>query len=204
MEDDERRVLWRRWNDRFEVRQQVAFDYPRRIGASHIDRSAQLFSHVLPDPANEQFQPFNLLVGQDIDRVEVKPQTPDNLRNPIRQREGTADRHAGVANGFSPLPQYDPHSVFTGRSRVELARIDLANAGRRGTSVAAVANAQPRLAMILCTSSNSRRPRSCASSRWRKRHTVVSSGTGSRPRSIVTKPRIAAESYSAFSTTGPD
>ena len=31
------------------------------------------------------------------------------------------------------------------------------------------------------------------SSRWRKRHTVVSSGTGSRPRSIATQRRIACE-----------
>jgi uncharacterized protein (DUF433 family) len=45
-----------------------------------------------------------------------------------------------------------------------------------------------------CTSSNSCRPRSCVSSRWQKRHTVVSSGTGSWPRSMPTKSRIASES----------
>ncbi len=33
-------------------------------------------------------------------------------------------------------------------------------------------------------------------------HTVVSSGTGSRPKSMPTKPRITAESYSASSTAG--
>jgi hypothetical protein len=54
------------------------------------------------------------------------------------------------------------------------------------------------------TSSNSGRPNSCSSSRWRKRHTVVSSGTGSRPRSMPTKHRIACESYSASSTAGSD
>ena len=57
-----------------------------------------------------------------------------------------------------------------------------------------VATFRPLVARCRCTSSNSRRPRSCASSRWRKRHTVVSSGTGSRPRSMPTKRRIASES----------
>ena len=37
-----------------------------------------------------------------------------------------------------------------------------------------------------------------------ERHTVVSSGTGSRPTSMSTKRRIADESYSASSTAGSD
>ncbi len=67
-----------------------------------------------------------------------------------------------------------------------------------------VAIFSPFSAKCRCTSSNSRRPRSCALSRWRKRHTVVASGTGSRPRSIPTKPRIATEAYRASSTAGSD
>ena len=47
-------------------------------------------------------------------------------------------------------------------------------------------------------------PRSCSSSRWRNLHTVVSSGTGSCPRSMPTNCRITAESYSASSTPGSD
>src|SRR5215472_6951837 len=62
------------------------------------------------------------------------------------------------------------------------------------STIVPVATFSPLAAKCRCTSSNSRRPRSCASSRWRKWHTVVSSGTGSRPRSRPTKPRIACES----------
>src|SRR5208282_1052718 len=47
-------------------------------------------------------------------------------------------------------------------------------------------------------------PSPCSSSRWRNLHTVVSSGTGSRPRSIPTESRITTESYSASSTAGSD
>ena len=67
------------------------------------------------------------------------------------------------------------------------------------STIVPVATFIPLAAKCRCTSSNSCRPRSCASSRWRKRHTVVSSGTGSWPRSTPTKRRIAAESYSASS-----
>ena len=56
------------------------------------------------------------------------------------------------------------------------------------STIVPVATWSPLAARWRCTWSNSRRPRSWASSRWRKRHTVVSSGTGSRPRSIPTKP----------------
>ena len=45
-------------------------------------------------------------------------------------------------------------------------------------------------------------PRSCSSSRCRNLHTVVSSGTGSDPRSIPTNCRNVAESYNASSTAG--
>src|SRR5215510_14713796 len=62
------------------------------------------------------------------------------------------------------------------------------------STIVPVATFSPLAAKCRCTASNSRWPRSCASSRWRKRHTVVSSGTGSRPRSIPTKRRIASES----------
>src|SRR6516164_9214475 len=62
------------------------------------------------------------------------------------------------------------------------------------STIVPVATFSPLAARCRWTSSNSRRPRSFASSRWRKRHTVVSSGTGSRPRSTPTKPRIARES----------
>src|SRR5215470_4120920 len=62
------------------------------------------------------------------------------------------------------------------------------------STIVPVATFRPFAARCRCTSSNNRRPRSCSSSRWRKRHTVVSSGTGSRPRSIPTKSRIARES----------
>ena len=54
------------------------------------------------------------------------------------------------------------------------------------------------------TRSNNRSPKTCRSSRWRNLHTVVSSGTGSRPRSMPTNCRIPAESYSASSTPGSD
>src|SRR5271157_3890734 len=47
-------------------------------------------------------------------------------------------------------------------------------------------------------------PRPCSSSRWRNLHTVVSSGTGSRPRSMPTNCRITTESYSASSSPGSD
>src|SRR5436309_10828808 len=62
------------------------------------------------------------------------------------------------------------------------------------STIVPVATFSPFAARCRCTSSNSCWPRSCVSSRWRKRHTVVSSGTGSRPRSMSTKRRIASES----------
>src|SRR5246500_5379993 len=62
------------------------------------------------------------------------------------------------------------------------------------STIVPVATFKPFAARCRWTSSNSCRPRSCASSRWRKRHTVVSSGTGSRPRSMLAKRRIASES----------
>src|SRR2546428_3006332 len=54
------------------------------------------------------------------------------------------------------------------------------------------------------TASKRTRPSPCASSRWRNLHTVVSSGTGSRPRSIPTNARIVGESYSVSSTAGSE
>src|SRR6266536_3485535 len=48
------------------------------------------------------------------------------------------------------------------------------------------------------TAANSCRPRSWLSSKWRKRRIVVSSGAGSRPRSMPTNCRIASESYKRF------
>src|SRR5207244_991701 len=47
-------------------------------------------------------------------------------------------------------------------------------------------------------------PSWCSSSKCRNLHTVVSSGTGSQPRSMPTNCRITAESYSASSTPGSD
>src|SRR5207302_1755473 len=47
-------------------------------------------------------------------------------------------------------------------------------------------------------------PSWCASSKCRNLHTVVSSGTGSQPRSMPTNCRITTESYSASSTAGSD
>src|SRR5438445_3063457 len=47
-------------------------------------------------------------------------------------------------------------------------------------------------------------PSWCASSKCRNLHTVVSSGTGSQPRSMPTNCRIPPESYSASSTAGSD
>src|SRR5713101_3322258 len=52
------------------------------------------------------------------------------------------------------------------------------------------------------TASKSCWPSPCCSNRFRNLHTVVSSGTGSRPRSMPTKARIVGESYSASSTAG--
>src|SRR5262249_31650433 len=54
------------------------------------------------------------------------------------------------------------------------------------------------------TASNRAWPSPCASSRWRNLQTVVSSGTGSRPRSMPTNARIVGESYSASSTAGAE
>src|SRR5262249_24700898 len=54
------------------------------------------------------------------------------------------------------------------------------------------------------TASNRVWPSPCCSSRWRNLQTVVSSGTGSRPRSIPTNARIVGESYSASSTAGSE
>src|SRR5205807_9979234 len=47
-------------------------------------------------------------------------------------------------------------------------------------------------------------PSWCASSKCRNLHTVVSSGTGSQPKSMPTNCRITPESYSASSTAGSD
>src|SRR5262245_21653939 len=54
------------------------------------------------------------------------------------------------------------------------------------------------------TVSNRAWPRPCASNRWRNLQTVVSSGTGSCPRSMPTNARIVGESYSASSTAGSE
>ncbi len=62
----------------------------------------------------------------------------------------------------------------------------------------------PRRRRCSATMWNTWTPISCASRRCRNWHTVVSSGAGSRPRSIPTNPRIAGESYSASSTAGSD
>jgi hypothetical protein len=66
------------------------------------------------------------------------------------------------------------------------------------------ADAQPLPPQMLVDPPENARPRSCRSSRGRNLHTVVSSGTGSFPRSIPAKWRITAESYSASSTAGSD
>src|SRR5436190_223967 len=63
---------------------------------------------------------------------------------------------------------------------------------------------RPREARCSFTRSNSGLPRSWRSSRWRKLRIVVSSGTGSRPRSMPTNRRIDSESYSASSAAGSD
>src|SRR3989475_1100090 len=47
-------------------------------------------------------------------------------------------------------------------------------------------------------------PSWCSSSKCRNLHTVVSSGTGSQPRSMPTNCRIPPESYCASSTAGSD
>ena len=62
----------------------------------------------------------------------------------------------------------------------------------------------PLLCKCKFTASSICPPRRCSSSRWRNLHTVVSSGTGSRPRSMPTNCRITTESYSASSTAGSD
>src|SRR5262245_19668655 len=54
------------------------------------------------------------------------------------------------------------------------------------------------------TVSNRAWPRPCSSNRWRNLQTVVSSGTGSCPRSMPTNARIVGESYSASSTAGSE
>jgi hypothetical protein len=54
------------------------------------------------------------------------------------------------------------------------------------------------------TASSISPPSPCSSSKWRNLQIVVSSGTGSRPKSMPTKSRITTESYSASSTAGSD
>src|SRR6516165_6356251 len=61
---------------------------------------------------------------------------------------------------------------------------------------------RPRDARCWFTRSNSTLPSSWRSSRWRKFKIVVSSGTGSRPRSMPPNSRIDRESYSASSAIG--
>jgi hypothetical protein len=62
----------------------------------------------------------------------------------------------------------------------------------------------PCLARYVRINANSCSPNWWAASRWRNLQMVVSSGTGSRPRSIPTNCRMARESYSASSTAGSD
>jgi hypothetical protein len=54
--------------------------------------------------------------------------------------------------------------------------------------------AKPRARSCALTSSNSTRPSPCCSSRWQNLQAVVSSGTGSWPRSMPTNARSVAES----------
>src|SRR6201993_2030318 len=68
------------------------------------------------------------------------------------------------------------------------------------STIVPVATFSPFDAKCRCTSSNSCWPRSCASSRWRKRHTVVSSGTGLRPWLMSSKGPIADENENATPT----
>src|SRR6266567_1442556 len=67
-----------------------------------------------------------------------------------------------------------------------------------------VATLKPWACKWALTAANSCRPRSWLSSIWRKRRIVVSSGAGSRPRSMPTNCRIASESYNASSAAGSD
>jgi len=62
----------------------------------------------------------------------------------------------------------------------------------------------PLSARYTLTSRKSSLPRLYFSIRWRKLSIVVSSGTGSLPRSMPTNRRIARESYSASSAPGSD
>src|SRR5215472_13305456 len=52
------------------------------------------------------------------------------------------------------------------------------------STIVPVATFSPMAARCRCHLVEQPPPRSCASSRWRNRHTVVSSGTGSQPRSM--------------------
>src|SRR5215471_14780809 len=81
--------------------------------------------------------------------------------------------------GLMPLGIARLVGILGRRWRIDNGRIDNRAGG----------HFSPLAARCRCTSSNSRRPRSWVSSRWRKRQTVVSSGTGSRPRSMPTKRR---------------
>src|SRR5206468_11044582 len=72
------------------------------------------------------------------------------------------------------------------------------------STIVPVLTVRPWARRCSATASNKTRARPCSSSRWRNLQTVVSSGTGSRPRSLPTNVRMIGESYSAASTAGSE
>src|ERR1700730_10319704 len=67
-----------------------------------------------------------------------------------------------------------------------------------------VAMRMPFVSRCRFTASSICPPRSCFSSKWRKRQTVVSSGGAATPRSIPTNRRNTGDSYNASSTPGSE
>src|SRR5215831_10223492 len=90
-------------------------------------------------------------------------------------------------------------------SRVPVAfLVDAGAAIMVASTIVPVLTVTPWARRCAATVSNTTGPSPCSSRRWRNLHTVVSSGTGSRPRSMPAKARIVRESYSASSTPGSE
>ena len=98
----------------------------------------------------------------------------------------------------------EPHKCANIARRFVEYLVELGVAMMVASTMVPPANFMPRAARCWLIRSNSGLPSSCCSSRRRKLRLLVSSGTGSRPRSTPTKRRFDSDSCSASSAAGSD
>jgi hypothetical protein len=95
MEDDERRLSRCFGHQEFEVAQEIAPHDTRRIASRDGKRRAEIGAAIILLRPDQRVQPGHVLIGHDIERIEIKARAPDDARRRGRQqcrtRHGTAE-----------------------------------------------------------------------------------------------------------------